>query len=139
MDLRPTTHPVSGFLWVAGGWASLAFAFAGAILPVLPCTPFVILASFCFYRGSPRMHAWLHRSAWFGPMLDDWQQYRGVRRSMKYRALFLVTAVVACTLIYSNLTWWMQYVVLAGVSVGLYVILTCRTLPDDTPRAPRSA
>ena len=85
------------------------------------------------------MHAWLHRSAWFGPMLDDWQQYRGVRRRMKYRALFMVTVVVACTLIYSNLTWWMQYVVLAGVSVGLYVILTCRTLPDDTPRAPRSA
>ena len=35
MDLRPTTHPVSGFLWVAGGWASLAFAFAGAIWPLV--------------------------------------------------------------------------------------------------------
>ncbi len=51
----------------------------------------------------------------------------------------MVTVVVSCTLIYSNLAWWMQYVVLAGVSVGLYVILSSRTLPDDTPRAPRSA
>jgi hypothetical protein len=58
---------------------------------------------------------------------------------MKYRALFMVAAVVACTLIYSNLAWWMQYVVLAGVAAGLFMILTCRTLPDDTPRAPRSA
>ena len=90
MDLRPTTNPLRGFLWVAGGWASLVLAFAGAILPVIPCTPFVLLASFCFYRGSPRIHAWLHRSAWFGPMLDDWHHYRGVRRSMKYRALFMV-------------------------------------------------
>ena len=67
MDLRPTTDPIRSFLWVSGGWIAMSLAIVGAVLPLLPSTPFLLLASFCFYRGSPRIHAWLHRSAWFGP------------------------------------------------------------------------
>jgi uncharacterized membrane protein YbaN (DUF454 family) len=138
MDFRPTTDPIKGFLFVAGGWLSLAMALVGTILPLIPVTPFVLLASFCFYRGSPRMHAWLHRSRWFGPFLDDWHHYHGIRRGLKYRAVVMVAAVVACSLLFNNLAWWLQYAVLAAVACGLYVIWTIPTLPDDTPRAPRT-
>lgn len=139
MDLRPTTDPIRGFLWVTGGWAAVGLAVIGAILPLLPTTPFLLLASFCFYRGSPRIHSWLHRSAWFGPTLDDWQHYQGVRRSVKNRAILTIAVVVGCSLLYSSLPWWLRYLALAGVAVGLWTILTCRTLPDDAPRSPRSA
>lgn len=138
MDFRPTTDPIKGFLFVAGGWLALAMALVGTLLPLIPVTPFVLLASFCFYRGSPRMHAWLHRSRWFGPFLDDWHHYHGIRRGLKYRAVVMVAAVVACSLLFNNLTWWLQYAVLAAVACGLYVIWTIPTLPDDTPRAPRT-
>ena len=47
-------------------------------------------------------------------------------------------AVVGCSLLYSSLPWWLRYLALAGVAVGLWTILTCRTLPDDAPRSPRS-
>ena len=77
MDVRPVTDPIRGFLYVTGGWACLGLAALGAVLPLLPTTPFVLLASWCFYRGSPRIHAWLHRSRTFGPTLDDWQHYHG--------------------------------------------------------------
>ena len=76
--------------------AAVGLAVVGAVLPLLPTTPFLLLASFCFYRGSPRIHAWLHRSAWFGPTLDDWQHSRGVRRSVKNRALLAVAALCQC-------------------------------------------
>jgi uncharacterized membrane protein YbaN (DUF454 family) len=138
MDLRPTTDPLKGFLFVVGGWASLVFALIGSVLPLIPVTPFVLLASYCFYRGSPRMHAWLHRSRWFGPMLDDWHHYHGIRRGLKYRAVVMVAAVVACSLLFNNLGRWLQYLVLAAVAFGLYVIWTIPTLPDDAPRAPRT-
>jgi uncharacterized membrane protein YbaN (DUF454 family) len=138
VDLRPTTDPLKSFLYVAGGWACLGLAVIGAVLPFLPTTPFVLLASWCFYRGSPRIHAWLHRSKTFGPTLDDWQHYHGIRRGLKYRALAMVLAVVAGSLLLNSLHWALRYAFLAAVAVGLYVIWTVPTLPDDAPKAPRT-
>jgi uncharacterized membrane protein YbaN (DUF454 family) len=138
MDLRPVTDPLRSFLYVAGGWTCLGLAMIGAVLPLLPTTPFLLLASWCFYRGSPRIHAWLHRSQWFGPTLDDWHHYHGIRRSLKHRAIVMVVAVVAISLFYSALPWWLRYVVLGLVGVGLYTIWTVPTLPDDAPKPPRT-
>ena len=136
--LRPVTDPLRSFLYVAGGWACLGLAVIGAVLPMIPCTPFVLAASWCFYRGSPRIHAWLHRSKTFGPTLDDWQHYHGIRRGLKYRALAMVLAVVAVSLLLNSLHWTLRSVFLSAVAVGLYVIWTVPTLPDDAPKAPRT-
>jgi len=138
MDLRPTTDPLRSFLYVVGGWACVGLAVLGSILPLLPTTPFLLLASWCFYRGSPRIHAWLHRSKAFGPTLDDWQHYRGIRRGVKNRAFALVAAVVIGSLLLGSLPWWLKYVALAAVAVGLYTIWTVPTIPDEAPSAPRT-
>jgi uncharacterized membrane protein YbaN (DUF454 family) len=138
MDLKPTHDPLKSFLYVAGGLTCVGLAVVGAILPLVPTTPFLLLASWCFFRGSPRMHAWLHRSKWFGPTLDDWDHYRGIRRGMKIRTVMLVSAIVAGSLVLNSLPGWMKYLLLVLVAVGLYVIWTLPTLPDDAPRAPRT-
>ena len=137
MDLRPVSDPLRSFLYVAGGWLFVGLAVIGAVLPLVPSTPFLLLASWCFYRGSPRIHAWLHRSRHFGPMLDDWEHYHGVRRTTKRRAVVTILAVVATSLLLNSLPWWLRYLALAMVAVGLSVIWTVPTLPDDAPRAPR--
>jgi uncharacterized membrane protein YbaN (DUF454 family) len=72
-------------------------AVVGAILPGIPTVPFVVLASYFFVRSSPRAHAWLLRSRWFGPHLRDWEERRGVRRSAKYTALGLMGAGLVVT------------------------------------------
>jgi len=138
MDFKPTTDPLKSFLYVVGGWTCVGLAVLGSILPLLPTTPFLLLASWCFYRGSPRIHAWLHRSKWFGPTLDDWQHYHGIRKSVKYRTVMMVAAVVATSLVLNSLPGWLRYATLGLVACGLYVIWTVPTLPDDAPRAPRT-
>ncbi|NBV45287.1 MAG: DUF454 domain-containing protein [Planctomycetia bacterium] len=133
---RPERNPIIAFLWVCAGWFSLVLAAVGVVLPLVPATPFLLLASYCFYRGSPRIHAWLHRSRQFGPMLQDWEHYRGIRRGLKFRAVALVVAVVLASMLFSQLPWYGRYAVLALVAVGLSVIWMVPTLPDGLPPAP---
>ena len=136
MDLRPVTDPLRGYLYVAGGWACVGLALVGAVLPLVPTTPFLLLASWCFYRGSPRIHAWLHRSRLFGPTLDDWHHYRALRGGVKRRAIAMVAAVVAASLLLNALPWWLRWAALGLVAVGLWTIWSLPTIPDDAPRAP---
>lgn len=67
------------------GGLSLCLGFIGIFLPVLPTTPFVLLASACFMRGSPRFHLWLHQHPTFGPIIDNWHQHRAVTKKVKLR------------------------------------------------------
>ena len=97
-----------------------------------------LLASWCFYRGSPRIHAWLHRSKVFGPLLDDWHHYHALRGSMKQRALAMVAAVVVASLLLNALPGWLRWVFFALVAAGLYTIWSLPTIPDDAPPAPRT-
>jgi len=138
MDLRPVTDPLRGFLYVAGGWACVGLAVVGAVLPLVPSTPFLLLASWCFYRGSPRIHAWLHRSRMFGPALDDWHHYHGLRGTAKRRAIAMVVAVVAVSMLLNSLPGWLRWAALGLVAVGLFTIWSLPTIPDDAPPAPRT-
>jgi len=78
-------------VWLAAGVLSLATGIVGAFLPLLPTTPFVLLAAFCFSRGSERWDQWLvHHPRW-GPMVRDWRVHRAVPRRAKQLATAMMT------------------------------------------------
>src|SRR6478752_7663781 len=100
-DYRPGVKPpapATGLrrgLFLCAGLACVGLAYLGAILPGLPTTPWVLLASYCFARSSPRLERWLKRSPIFGKLLRDWDEHRGVRRPVKVVAACLVVTVVS--------------------------------------------
>lgn len=77
------------------GTIALALGALGLFLPVLPTTPFVILAAACYLRSSKRMHAWILESKLFGEMIRNYQAGKGLRRDTKIRALVLMWATIS--------------------------------------------
>lgn len=61
------------YLLLSLGWIFVLLGAVGAILPLLPTTPFILLAAFCFARGSEKAHGWLLENRIFGPLLRDWE------------------------------------------------------------------
>lgn len=68
------------------GFIFLLIGLIGIVVPLLPTTPFLILAAFCFDRGSPYFHSWLLNHPWFGPPVKDWQQHRAIKTKYKILA-----------------------------------------------------
>lgn len=81
------------------GWLSLVTGVIGIVLPLLPTTPFVLLAAAFFARSSPRFHAWLLAHRHFGPLILDWQQHRGIRRSARRRANLFILMTFSLSLL----------------------------------------
>lgn len=90
-------------LLLIGGWLSLITGLIGILLPLLPTTPFLLLAALCFSRSSTRLHHWLSHNPWFGPHIQQWQQTHTVSRKTKKKALFLILISFTLSLILTPL------------------------------------
>ncbi len=78
--------------WLMVAWASIGLGALGAVLPVLPTTPFLLVAAWAAPKGSPRLHRWLTDHPHFGPMLDAWNSRRAIPRGAKRLAPLLLIA-----------------------------------------------
>lgn len=83
--------------WAAGGVISLALGIIGIFLPLLPTTPLVLLAAFCFSKGSPRLRAWIVSHRRFGPMISDWEATGAIPRKFKVWACSVMAATFAAS------------------------------------------
>ena len=79
--------------WFAVGWAALALGAVGVMLPILPTTPFVILAAFAFGKSAPRLRAWLENSRAFGPVIADWRSHGAIAPRVKALAIAMMVGV----------------------------------------------
>lgn len=107
--------------WLAAGVLALATGMVGIVLPLLPTTPFVLLAAWCFARGSPRWERWLLRHPRFGPMVRAWR----ARRVIPLRAKQLAWAMMALGSAWSwwllPAPWrWLPAIVCAAVAAWMY-------------------
>lgn len=75
------------YVYLVLGLVFVALGFIGIFLPVLPTTPFLILAAACFARSSPRLENWLLSHPRFGPLLRAWREHGAIPRKAKMMAL----------------------------------------------------
>lgn len=108
-----------GLLYIIG-WIAVGLAAAGVLLPLLPTTPFALLALACFARSSERSRAWLLASPTLGPVLRDYLEHRVIAPRTKLLALALLWPSIGYTAT--------QAVPLAPVGWGLFGIAAAVSL-----------
>lgn len=117
------------FWWICGLLA-VACGIAGIVLPLVPTTPFILLAAYCFAKSSPRLEAWLLNHATFGPMISNWRRHGSIDRRAKRVAVGLMLAAFALSLAMQLPLW-----VLIAQGIVLIAVATFILSRPDTPRA----
>ena len=76
------------------GISALALGGLGVVLPLLPTTPFILVAAFAFAKSSDRLHRWLLDHDVFGPLITNWRQYGAISRNTKIASILSMIAIV---------------------------------------------
>ncbi len=112
------------------GAISLVLGIIGLFLPVMPTTPFILLAAACWSRSLPRLHRWLLAQPKVGPMIEHWERNRTVPRRVKLVATAFVLPSIGTSIYLVRETTWL---VLMLVAIAVIVIAGIWLLPEPRP------
>ena len=121
-------NPVLRLLLFSAGWIFVGIGFVGIFTPLLPTTPFLLLAVWCFVRSSEKAHAWIYRQPVLAKLLNDWQLHGAISRKSKILATIMIALSLSGVWFTADSLW-----VLAGVTVFLLgVIIFILTRPEQS-------
>lgn len=109
--------------WYGLGMLSLLLGLIGVILPLLPTTPFIILAAFSFGKSSPKLQHWLENSKMFGPMIANWQRNGAIAPASKALAVGMMVAIIGLS-VYIGLSLTIIAIQTAFILAAATFILT---------------
>jgi len=111
-------------VYFATGWIFFFLGIIGVILPVLPTTPFMLLALWAFSKSSDRFHYWLYNHKYFGPLLQQWQQYHVIPLTAKVFAISMMVISFVYLLLYRQLHVSILIAIALVMLYGMRFILT---------------
>lgn len=103
------------YIYLMIGMISFGLGFIGIVLPILPTTPFLLLAGFCFVRSSKRVHNWFVSTKAYQRHLEPFVQKRAMTLKTKICILSLASFMLAFPLFLTDL-WWLRVFI-----IGLYI------------------
>jgi uncharacterized membrane protein YbaN (DUF454 family) len=120
----PDLHRSATVRWllIVAGLIATALGIVGAFLPVLPTTPFLLLAAACFARASPKLDRMLVESKTFGPTILEWRKHRSIPWRTKLVAIGLMSAMILTSATFFVHPWWAKALLVGvGVATGTWL------------------
>lgn len=121
-------------IFLVGGILCVALATLGLFLPLLPTTPFLLLAAWCFSHSSERLHGWLRGQRVFGPILRDWEEQGAIRLRVKWLASLLIVLLVSYPLAFGSMPLLLKAIAGATVAAALLFVWTRPSAGGDSRR-----
>lgn len=117
------------------GLLSVALGVLGVFLPLLPTTPFLLLATWCFMRSSPRLNQWLLTHPWIGRPLRNYLKYRAISTRTRILSLISLWSSLSLSIFLLQERFWVQ-ILLVGIGVGVsFHLLKLRGMSKTQPIA----
>ena len=111
------------WLLMVAGILCVGLGVLGIFVPVLPTTPFLLLAAACFVRSSDRLYNWLIHHKWFGDYIRHYREHRAVTLKSKIIALVMLWGVIGYTAFGVIDNWWIRGLLgIIAVGVTLHLI-----------------
>ena len=116
-------------LLIVIGTLFVALGVLGVFLPVLPTTPFLLLAAICYARSSKRFYNWLMTNRWCGEYIRNYREGRGITLRHKILTISLLWLTIGYAAWFVVSLWWVKLIlfgIAAGVTLHLVKIKTCK-------------
>ena len=108
---------------VVAGTGFVGLGILGAFLPVLPTTPFMLLAAACYARASTRFYNGLLNNRAFGPTIREWRRYRSIPYRTKWTAIGLMAVTLTASIVFAVENVWLQAALAAfGVLLAVWMV-----------------
>ena len=119
------------------GWVLIGLGAIGVVLPILPTTPFVLLAAICFSSSSEQAYRFLLKSRVFGPYIENYKTKRGISPAEKARAIIVLWVMLAVSATLMRRLWLILLLAAVGIGVTVHLLMLKTRRPEQTePGAP---
>lgn len=108
------------FFMIIGG-LSLVLGLIGVVVPLLPTTPFLLLAGACFAKSSKKVASWLKSSSLYQFYVGDYLETRTIPRSKKKRIILQVVILMGLSIVFCPVKWVKIGLAILTMCMGLYI------------------
>jgi uncharacterized membrane protein YbaN (DUF454 family) len=115
-------------LLIVAGTFFVVIGIIGIFLPILPTTPFLLLAAWCYARSSEKFYNWLINNKWFGTYIKNYREGRGVPIKVKVLSISFLWLTIIFSVVFIVSNFYIR-IILIGIAIGVTIhVLTIRTL-----------
>jgi len=118
---------IKGLLVLVGS-VFIGLGIIGIVVPLLPTTPFLLLAAACFARGSQRFYGWLMQNRWLGAYIRSYPEESSMPLKVKIFSIALLWVTISFSIMFFVSNFFLQLILFGIVIIVSIHILTIKTL-----------
>jgi len=124
-----TSNQLLKWILMSAGTIFLGLGLLGVFLPILPTTPFLLLAAACYARSSKRIYDWLIQNKWFGSYIKNYQEGKGIPLKVKILTISILWVTILLSAFSILQIFWVKILLIIiafGVTIHILTIKTCK-------------